>query len=183
MINYYFSKKVFAAPQPQGISGTANTANKTGFLDNVHVEHYVVEIKAIRYPRDATDVEYAKFGFVSHKTDLKLFHKENVGKTFLNSLSTYPDMKNFSPIEVFDSKIQVDQINLKKIQLFEKDRGAPHNAHIDAGLLPFLIKLRELKLISEFRMDITLLKFKIYKLIPKLKEFIKQYFLRNITWT
>ena len=78
-----------------------------------------MEIKTIRYPRDAIDLEYAENGFLNHKSDLKKFHKEYIGTTFQNPFSTYPDMENFYPSEVIDSRFQVDQINLKKCQLFE----------------------------------------------------------------
>ena len=58
-------------------------------------------------------------------------------------------MRNFYRIEVIDLRFQVDEINLKKYQLVEEHRGAPHNARIDPRLIAFLIKLRELGMSSD----------------------------------
>ena len=44
-------------------------------------------------------------------------------------------MKINYPIQVIDLRFQVDQINPKKIQLFEKDRGAIDEARL------FMIKI------------------------------------------
>ena len=58
---------------------------------------------------------------------------------------TYADLKNLCLVQVIDSKFQVDHINCKKIQLFEAYGG---NAHRNVTFFAFLIKHREVKLIS-----------------------------------
>ena len=48
---------------------------------------------------------------------------------------TYPDMKNFYPIQDIDLKFHVDHKNTEKIQVFEKSRGNWHNAHGNGRLI------------------------------------------------
>ena len=54
-------------------------------------------------------------------------------------------MKNNYPIQLIDLRFQIDHINLRKMGLFEEYRGATNNAR----LLEIMIKLREIKLISD----------------------------------
>ena len=53
-------------------------------------------------------------------------------------------MKNKYPVEVIDSRFQVDHINPKKIQLFQEYRCATNNAR----LFMIIIGHRETELIS-----------------------------------
>ena len=54
-------------------------------------------------------------------------------------------MKTKYPIQVIDLRFQVDQINPKKIQLFEEYRGATNNAR----LLMIISSHREIKMLSD----------------------------------
>ena len=49
------------------------------------------------------------------------------------------------PIQVIDLRFQVDHINPKKIQLFEKYRADPANAR----LYVIIIKHRQIKMVSD----------------------------------
>ena len=54
-----------------------------------------------------------------------MFYKEYVGEPLLKPFISYPDMKNFYPIQVIDLRFQADHISPKKIQLFEEYRADP----------------------------------------------------------
>ena len=66
------------------------------------------------------DVEYVTIDHLNQHRDFNLFYKEYVVGPLLNPFISYPDMKNFYPIQVIDLRFQVDHINPKNCQLFEK---------------------------------------------------------------
>ena len=56
-------------------------------------------------------------------------------------------MRNFSPFQVVDLRFQVDQINPKKKQRFQEDRGSSNNDHRNARKVAIMIKHKEVKMI------------------------------------
>ena len=53
---------------------------------------------------------------------LSYFKKGYVGEELRSLFINYTDTKNIDLIQIIDLRFEVDQVNLKKIQLFEKNR-------------------------------------------------------------
>ena len=72
------------------------------FFDNLNVRKYLCEIDGVRYPRGEVILDYEKNHYLDQYRDFKLFYKEYVGEPLLTPFISYPDMKNFYPIQVID---------------------------------------------------------------------------------
>ena len=83
--------------------------------------------------------------YLDQYRDLEMFYKEYVGEPLLSPFISYPDVKDFYPLQVIDLRFQPDHISPKKIQLFEEYRNDPANAR----LFLILIRHREIKMISD----------------------------------
>ena len=104
-----------------------------------------VDIDGVRYPRNGVNVEYGSSDYVDQYRDLKLFFKENVGGELVNPFKSYPDMKKKIPFHFIDLTFQVNQVNPKKMGLFEEYKGSTKNAR----LFIILIRHKEIKLMSD----------------------------------
>ena len=138
-------KYLIAAHQTQDRSNGANKTINNAIFDNLDVENYFVEIDGVRYPKDGVEVDYETNNYLDQYRDLKLFFKEYVGEPLLSPFISYKNMKNEFPIQVIDLRYQVDHVNPKKIQLFEKYRNNPDNAR----LFIILIRHRQIKMVSD----------------------------------
>ena len=65
----------------------------------------------------------------------------------MNPFIRYTDMKNIYPIQVIDLRHQVDNITLKRSQLYEEFNTDP--AKLFATLFVFLIRHRQIEMISD----------------------------------
>ena len=63
-------------------------------FDNLDLHKCYVEIDGQRYPRDGISINYSEIDCIDQYRDLKLFFKEYIGETILNTLISNPDMKN-----------------------------------------------------------------------------------------
>ena len=59
-------------------------------------------------------LDYEKNQYLDQYRDLKMFYKEYVGEPILKPFISYPDMKNFYPIQVIGLRFQADHISPKK---------------------------------------------------------------------
>ena len=116
-------------------------------FDHVDVKRYFVEIDGVRYPKDPVETNFSDNRYLDQYRDLKLFYKEYNGKSLLNPLISYLDMKTFYPIQIIDLRFQIDYVTPKKIRLFDEYENAPDNTN----LYVILLKHRE---IIWFRMEI-----------------------------
>ena len=65
------------------------------FFDNVISRKCFSEIDGIRYRKDPIDINYTENVYIDGYGKIKLFYKELVGESLLNSCLSNSDMKNF----------------------------------------------------------------------------------------
>ena len=143
---------LIAAHQKTQRPDPANPANNlsnnrfnNAVFDHVDVRKYYSEIDGVRYPKNPVMVNFEENNYLEQYRDLKLFYKEYVGESILSPIISYDKMKDFYPIQIMDSRFQVDHISPKKIRLFEEDDTNP----VNTNLYLILIKHREIKMISD----------------------------------
>ena len=114
-------------------------------FNNLHLRKYHVEIDSVRYPRDNLLKNYEQIDYIQQYKDLKVLFREFIGEPILNPLISYTDMKTKYPIEIINSRHQLDHIPPTKIQKFQEYGADPDNAR----LFLILIRRREIELISD----------------------------------
>ena len=138
---------MIAALQTAARSGFTNKAAiNVSVFNHVDVRIFFVEMDGTR---DSVDVDYATNDHPDKYRDLKLLYEEYAKEPLLKPFIKHTDMKHFYPIQVIDLRFQVDHANPKKLQLFEEYRGNRDKAHTDARLFTWLIRCRELKIVSD----------------------------------
>ena len=88
-------------------------------FDNLDLPKYFVGIDGIRYPRESVSMNHIENDYKDQYRDLKLFFTEYIGEPKLNPLISYTDMKTKYSIGTKDLRHQLDDISLKKIQVFQ----------------------------------------------------------------
>ena len=131
---------------------TPNKASNPAIFDNNHVTIYFVEIDGVRYPKDGVLTNFEEN--LDQYRDLKLFYEEYVGEELLQPYITYPDMKDFYPIQITHLRHQVDHITPKKIQILEEFSEDPNVER----LFLILIRHRQVEMISD---GIKIIEFKV----------------------
>ena len=86
------------------------------------VKKYRVEIDGIRYPKDS-NTSYVSNDYLDQYRDAKLFSKEYLRESLLYTFITYADISIFCPIQVIDSRFQVDCKPPLKFQVFDENRS------------------------------------------------------------
>ena len=108
----------------------------------------------IKISRKFVCIDFAINDYIDQYRDPNLLYKEYVAEEILSPFINYTDKKNRYPIQVIDLRFQVDQMNPKKIQLYEKYRGATNNAR----LFLILIRHRENKMLKLILFKMTIVK-------------------------
>ena len=109
------------------------------------MRNYHVDIDGIHYLKDSVTVDYGLNDYVDQYRDLEVLYREYIAEELLNLFINISDMKNKYPFQLIDLRFQVDQINPKKMALFEEYRGVTNFAR----LFMLLIRHREIKMISD----------------------------------
>ena len=108
--------------------GVPNKGNNTAVFDNLFIRKCFSEIDGDRYHKDMLVLSMMKMTITTNIGIVNYFYDEYTGEELLSPLKAYTDLKNFYPIQLLELRFQVDNLNPKKIQLFEEYKGAIKNA-------------------------------------------------------
>ena len=125
--------------------GVPSKTDNVAVFDNLIVWKNLVDIDSVWYSRDGVSFEYTSNDYLDQYRDLKLSHKEYLGKKLLNFFISYTDLKKKYPFQIIDLGLQVGNFNPQRIQLIEEYRVANNNAR----LFWTLVGPRAIKMISD----------------------------------
>ena len=95
-------------------------------------------------------INYDENTYLDQKRDLNFFKKEYVGERMMSPIITYDKMIKYYPFEIIDLRFRADHITRRR-RFFEEYDENP----INSNLYIFLIKHREIKMISDGNKIIT----------------------------
>ena len=87
---------------------------KNAIFDSNNVRKYFVKIDGDQYPKVAVDINYSENKRSGQYGDLEIFYKEFNRGSLLNLFVSDLDMKTFYPIQIFDLRLQIEYVTLKK---------------------------------------------------------------------
>ena len=101
-------KYLICAHQTKDRTNAPDKKINIAIFDNLDLRKYHVEIDSLRYPRDRLLLNYEQNDYIEQYQDLKIFFKEYIREPILNPFIPYPDMKTKYPIEIIDSRHELD---------------------------------------------------------------------------
>ena len=138
-------KCLIGAHQARVRADTANKNNNIAIFGNLDLRNFLIEVDAIRYPRDSILVNFEQNDYIEQFKEIKVFFREYIGEELMSPFIFYPDMKTKYPIEIIDLRHQSNHITPKKNQLLQEHSADPENANFYL----LLIRRREIELISD----------------------------------
>ena len=115
--NIIFPKLLIVAHETEAGAKKGNNLAKS---DRVVIRKYFVETDGLRYPNDCIDVEYSANDYLNQIKTPDWILKDYIGELLSDPSITYPDIKNFYPIQVIDSRLHANHTHLKKQKIFEE---------------------------------------------------------------
>ena len=140
-------KYLIASFQTADRIAARNKNKNIAIFDNVKFENNFVKSTDIVTREISVLTNVPENDCLDQYRDLKLIYKEYDGEELMNPFISYTDMKNKYPVQVIDSRHQVDHITPKKFQLFEEFNT--DRPKVNATLFVILVTHRQIEMISD----------------------------------